>query len=134
MLGTKVARDVWSLAIMIALLGSILMPRAVLCIGPGGHRAIEIVGATGLCPTPAEREQLHERAGDPGCPAGCVDAPIGAGSIAAKESQGGPALLFPLGVLLAPAFSLERPHRAIASALRELARHPSALRTVIIRC
>jgi hypothetical protein len=110
------------------------MPRAILCIGPGGHRAIEIVGATGLCPAPAERVQLHGRAGDPGCPAGCVDATIGGSFIAAKESHDGPALLLLLGVPPAPAFSLERPHRPIASGLRQLARDPYALRTVIIRC
>lgn len=111
------------------------MPRAILCIAPGGHRAIEIVGETGFCPASAELELLSPRADDPECPGACVDAPIGASFVGSKTAQHHDAALpWFTTTPLAPPFSLESDGRAVVAASPRVARHPYGLRTVIIRC
>jgi hypothetical protein len=134
MLRTKFARAVSRLAIVLALLGTSFMPRAILCIGPGGHGAIEIVDATGFCPASLDRAQLHRHTGDRVCPAGCVDAPIGASFLASKGLPEAVSLLLAVDVPPAPSSSPERPHRATASPSRQIVRDFSDLRTVVIRC
>ena len=80
----------------------------------------------------AERAQLHERVGDLGCPAGWSMRPSGQASLRQRSRRAAPSCLA-CRRLLAPAFSLERHHRAIASGRQQLPRDPSALRTVVIR-
>jgi len=129
----RLRRTCAGVAVLIAMqvLSTVPAPASVLCVGPGGHVAVERAHAGRPCDALATA--ASGSAGDLAAPPRCSDTPVVAGSATRPELPSSRVPLASMPAAILPAAAPEQVAPSLLAAVPLTGPPLSALRTVVLR-
>jgi hypothetical protein len=130
-------RSLLRLLVVLAYLGVSAPAPTILCVGPDGHREIELARSLTCHPGAGTSAVGVTSAGDDGCPSDCSDTPLWTGAaVRDEQSSNGVAARHPRPIAAAAVVSSPsmRAESTIARARTSAAPAPNDCRSAILRC